>query len=36
MKPMEALLWMKKNMIPYFPLGVIKDKYNNSNNLDSK
>ncbi|MBI5049344.1 MAG: 2-oxoglutarate oxidoreductase [Nitrospirae bacterium] len=23
----EALLWMQKNMIPVFPLGVIKDKY---------
>jgi 2-oxoglutarate ferredoxin oxidoreductase subunit beta len=30
MKPVEALSWMKENMIPYFPLGVIKDKYSNS------
>ncbi len=27
MSPKEALLWMQKNMISVFPLGVIKDKY---------
>jgi 2-oxoglutarate ferredoxin oxidoreductase subunit beta len=27
MDPEEALSWMQKNMIPVFPLGVIKDKY---------
>jgi len=27
MSPEEALPWMRKNMIPVFPLGVIKDKY---------
>ncbi|MBI4653809.1 MAG: 2-oxoglutarate oxidoreductase [Nitrospirae bacterium] len=27
MSPQEALSWMRKNMIPVFPLGVIKDKY---------
>ena len=27
MSPQEALPWMKKNMIPAFPLGVIKDKW---------
>lgn len=27
MNPKEALLWMQKEMIPVFPLGIIKDKY---------
>lgn len=27
MSPKEALSWMQKNMIPAFPLGVIKDKF---------
>jgi 2-oxoglutarate ferredoxin oxidoreductase subunit beta len=29
MSPEESLSWIQKNMIPVFPLGVIKDKYSN-------
>ena len=26
LSPVEALDWLEKNMIPYYPLGVYKDK----------
>ena len=26
MSPVEALKWLEDNMIPYYPLGVYKDK----------
>ena len=26
MTPLEALEWLRENMIPYYPLGVYKDK----------
>ena len=26
MTPVQAVQWMKDNMIPYYPLGVIKEK----------
>ena len=26
MQPLEALEWVRNNMIPYYPLGVYKDK----------
>ena len=27
MTPVAALKWLEENMIPYYPLGVYKDKY---------
>ena len=26
MSPVEAMKWLEENMIPYYPLGVYKDK----------
>lgn len=26
MTPVKAIEWLKENMIPYYPLGVIKEK----------
>ena len=27
MTPEKALTWLEENMLPYYPLGVYKDKY---------
>ncbi|NLV50380.1 MAG: 2-oxoglutarate oxidoreductase, partial [Clostridiales bacterium] len=27
LSPVEALQWLRDNMLPYYPLGVYKDKY---------
>ncbi|MFT9055408.1 MAG: thiamine pyrophosphate-dependent enzyme [Ethanoligenens sp.] len=36
LSPVESLAWLRENMMPYYPLGVFKDKYGENVNKDAQ